>query len=55
MEATDFSFSESDIPISGISLEKGDEVTMTVDVALSNGMGETLTVGNWTYQYGSLQ
>ena len=54
-EATDFSFSESDIPISGVSLEKGDEVTMTVDVALSNGMGESLTVATWTYQNGSLQ
>ena len=54
VESTDFSISESSIAFTDITLEKGDEVTMTVDVALSNGMGETLTVGNWTYQYGSL-
>ena len=54
VESTDFSISESSIAFTDITLEKGDEVTMTVDVALSNGMGETLTVGNWSYQYGSL-
>lgn len=54
MESTEFSFSESDIPFSGITLEKGDEVTMTVDVVLSNGLSETLTLGSWTYQNGQL-
>lgn len=54
VEATDFSVTESDIPFSGTNLENGDEVTMTVDAALSNGMGETLTVGSWTYRNGRL-
>ena len=54
VESTDFSISESSIAFPDITLEKGDEVTMTVDVALSNGMGEALTVGSWTYQNGSL-
>ena len=54
VDATEFGLSESDIPFSGISLEKGDEVTMTVDVALSNGLSETLPLASWTYQNGSL-
>ena len=53
-ESTDFSISESSIAFPDIILEKGDEVTMTVDISLSNGMGEALTVGSWTYQNGSL-
>ena len=54
-ETTDIAFSESDIPFSGISLEKGDEVAMTVDVALSNGMSETITVNTWTYRNSNLE
>ena len=53
-EATDFSVSESDLLFSDVTLENGDQVTMTVDVALSNGMGETLTVNTWTYRNGGL-
>ena len=54
VEATEFSLSESDLVFSDITLNNGDQVSLSVDVALSNGMGEALTVGNWTYQYGSL-
>ena len=54
VDATEFGLSESALPFIDLTLENGDEVTMTVDVALSNGMGETLTVGSWTYQNGSL-
>ena len=54
LEATDFSISESSIDFPDITLQKGDEVALAVDVALSNGMGETLTLGSWTYQNGQL-
>ena len=54
VEATEFSVSESDLIFSDITLNNGDQVWLSVDVALSNGMGEALTVGSWTYQNGSL-
>ena len=54
VDATEFSVSESDLIFSDIILNNGDQVWLSVDVALSNGMGETLTVGSWTYQNGSL-
>ena len=54
VEATEIAFGESDIPFSGITLEKGDEVTLTMEAGLSNGLSETLTVNTWTYQNGSL-
>ena len=54
-EAADFSISETGRSFPDVALENGDEVTMTVDAALSNGMGETLTMASWTYRNGSLQ
>ena len=53
-EATEFSFSESDLVFSDIIISNGDQVSLSVDVVLSNGMGETLTLATWTYQNGSL-
>ena len=53
-EATEFSFSESDLVFSDITISNGDQVSLSMDVVLSNGMGETLTLATWTYQNGSL-
>ena len=53
-EATEFSFSESDLVFSDVTISNGDQVSLSVDVVLSNGMGETLTLATWTYQNGSL-
>ena len=53
-EATEFSFSESDLVFSDVIISNGDQVSLSVDVVLSNGMGETLTLATWTYQNGSL-
>ena len=53
-EATEFSFSESDLVFSDVIISNGDQVSLSVDVVLSNGMGETLPLATWTYQNGSL-
>ena len=53
-EAADFSISETGRSFPDVALENGDEVTLTVEVGLSNGLSETLTVNTWTYQNGSL-
>ena len=53
-EATEFSFSESDLVFSDVTISNGDQVSLSMDVVLSNGMGETLTLATWTYQNGSL-
>ena len=50
----DYTMSESVIDFPDITLKSGDEVTMTVEAALNNGLSETLTVGSWIYQNGSL-
>ena len=52
--ATDFTVSESDLVFSDITLNNGDQVWLSVDVVLSNGMDENLTLATWTYQNGSL-
>ena len=49
-----FGIGDSSIDFPDVILEKGDEVTLTVEAALSNGLSETLTVGDWTYQNGQL-
>ena len=49
-----FGIGETSIDFPDIILETGDEVTLAVEAALSNGLSETLTVGAWTYQYGQL-
>ena len=49
-----FGIGDSSIDFPDVILEKGDEVTLTVEAALSNGLSETLTVGVWTYQNGQL-
>ena len=49
-----FGIGDSSIDFPDVILEKGDEVTLTVEAALSNGLSETLTVGSWTYQNGQL-
>ena len=54
VDATEFSFSESDLVFSDITISNGDQVSLSMDVVLSNGMGETLTLATWTYQNGSL-
>ena len=54
VEATEFSFSESDLVFSDVTISNGDQVSLSVDVVLSNGMGETLPLATWTYQNGSL-
>ena len=53
-EATEFSFSESDLVFSDVTISNGDQVSLSMDVVLSNGMGETLPLATWTYQNGSL-
>ena len=53
-EATEFSFSESDLVFSDVIISNGDQVSLSMDVVLSNGMGETLPLATWTYQNGSL-
>ena len=53
-EATEFSFSESNLVFSDVIISNGDQVSLSVEVGLSNGLSETLTVNTWTYQNGSL-
>ena len=52
--ATDFGISESRIAFSDIKLRNGDQVTLTIEIALDNGLSETLTAGEWTLQNGKL-
>ena len=52
--ATEFCFSESELIFSDITLNNGDQVWLSVDVALKRGTGERLTLATWTYQNGSL-
>ena len=54
VEATDFTVSESDLVFSDITLNNGDQVWLSVDVALKRSTGERLTLATWTYQNGSL-
>ena len=54
VDATEFSLSESDLVFSDITLNNGDRVSLSVDVALKRGAGERLTLATWTYQNGSL-
>ena len=53
-ETTEFCFSESELIFSDITLNNGDQVWLSVDVALKRGTGERLTLATWTYQNGSL-
>ena len=52
--ATDFGISEGHIAFSDIKLQNGDRVTLTIEIALDNGLSETLTAGEWTLQNGKL-
>ena len=54
MEATEFSVSESDLVFSDITINNGDQVSLSVDAALRRGAGEYLTLASWTYQNGRL-
>ena len=49
-----FGIGETSIDFPDIILETGDEVTLAVEAALSNGLSEAFTVGSWTYQNGQL-
>ena len=53
-DAMDFGISESCIAFSDIKLQNGDRVTLTIEIALDNGLSETLTAGEWTLQNGKL-
>ena len=53
-DSIDFSISESSRAFSGISLQNGDQVTLTIEVATSTSLSESLTAGVWTYQNGKL-
>ena len=53
-DSIEFSISESSIAFSDISLQNGDQVTLSIEVALSNDLAESCTVGSWTYQNGQL-
>ena len=53
-DAADFGISENCIDFSDIKLQNGDQVAMIIEIALDNGLSETLTAGEWTLQNGKL-
>ena len=53
-DSMEYSISESSRVFSGISLQNGDQVTLTIEVAISTGLSETITAGEWILQNGKL-
>ena len=53
-DSMEYSISESSRAFSGISLQNGDRVTLTIEAAVSTGLSETITAGEWTLQNGKL-
>ena len=52
-DAVDLGWGESVLAFPGITIASGDEVTLTVETALSNGLSEALTIETWIYQNGN--
>ena len=53
-DSLDWGLSEGTRSFKDITLNSGDQVSLTVDAAVSSGLSEALTVGTWTFQNGKL-